>query len=156
MTSEIFLFTSPVIPKHLAYPPQAIQFVKVIFLLSIVPPRALTSKVSSATLAKQFGEGEVNAVDGFFKDGDEKQFTTEDFRFTYKDGYLYAFQMRPSKTVNIKTLKKHIPHDYLIESIELLGSDEKIDYSRDENSLKITLKTEIENDLPICFKIKIG
>lgn len=112
--------------------------------------------IYGTTFWKQFGEGEVNAVDGFFKDGDEKQFTTEDFRFTYKYGYLYAFQMRPSKTVSIKTLKKHIPHDYLIESIELLGSDEKIDYSRDENSLKITLKTEIENDLPICFKIKIG
>ncbi len=112
--------------------------------------------VYGTTFWKQFGEGEVNAVDGFFKDGDEKQFTTEDFRFTYKNGYLYAFQMRPSKTVNIKTLRKHIPHDYLIESVELLGSDEKIDYSRDENSLKIELKGEFKNDLPICFKIKIG
>lgn len=112
--------------------------------------------IYGTTFWKQFGEGEVNAVNGFFKDGDEKQFTTEDFRFTYKDGYIYAFQMRPSKNVNIKTLKKHIPLDYLIESIELLGSDEKIDYSRDENSLKITLKTKIKNDLPICFKIKIG
>ena len=112
--------------------------------------------IYGTTFWKQFGEGEVNAVDGFFKDGDEKQFTTEDFRFTYKNGYLYAFQMRPSNTVNIKTLKKHIPHDYLIESIELLGSDEKIDCSRDENSLKIEIKGEIKNDLPICFKIKIG
>ena len=64
--------------------------------------------------------------------------------------------MRPSKSVNIKTLRKHIPHDYLIESVELLGSNEEIDYSRDENSLKIELKGEFKNDLPICFKIKIG
>ena len=34
---------------------------------------------------RQFGEGEVNAVEGFFMDGDEKQFTSEDFRFTYKN-----------------------------------------------------------------------
>ena len=80
------------------------------------------------TFWKQFGEGEVNAEAGFFKDGDEKQFTNGDFRFTYKDSYLYVFQMRPSKTVKIKTLKLHNPHDYLIESVELLGSDEKIDY----------------------------
>lgn len=112
--------------------------------------------IYGTTFWKQFGEGEVNAVNGFFKDGDEKQFTTEDFRFTYKNGYLYAFQMRPSNTVNIKTLRKHIPHDYLIESVELLGSNEEIDYSRDENSLKIELKGEFKNDLPICFKIKIG
>ena len=64
--------------------------------------------------------------------------------------------MRQSKTVKIKTLKKHVPHDYLIESIELLGSDEKINYTRDEKGLTIKLKGEIENDLPICFKIAIG
>ena len=67
--------------------------------------------IYGTTYWKQFGEGEVNAEDGFFKDGDEKAFTNKDFRFTYKDSYLYAFQMRPSKTVEIKTLRKHNPHD---------------------------------------------
>ncbi len=112
--------------------------------------------IYGTTFWKQFGEGEVNAEDGFFKDGDEKQFTTEDFRFTYKNGYLYVFQMRPSKTVKIKTLRKHNPHDYLIESIELLGSDEKITFERNEDFLEINLQNESENDLPVCFKIAIG
>ena len=112
--------------------------------------------IYGTTFWKQFGEGEVNAVDGFFKDGDEKQFTNEDFRFTYKNGYLYAFQMRPSKTVKIKTLRKHISHDYLIESIELLGSDEKITFDRNEESLEISLSSELKSDLPLCFKIEIG
>ena len=111
--------------------------------------------IYGSTYWKQFGEGEINAEEGFFKDGDEKAFTCNDFRFTYKNGYLYAFQMRPTKTVEIKTLKKHNPHDYLIESIELLGSDEKIEYIRDEEALKINLKNEIKKDLPICFKIEI-
>ncbi|MBQ5825507.1 MAG: alpha-L-fucosidase [Clostridia bacterium] len=105
---------------------------------------------------KQFGEGKVNAEAGFFKDGDEKAFTTEDFRFTYKNGYLYVFQMRPSQEVKIKTLRKHASHNYLIESIELLGSKEKIDFDRDEEALKFHLKAEVENDLPVCFKIEIG
>jgi alpha-L-fucosidase len=112
--------------------------------------------IYGTTYWKQFGEGTVNAEDGFFKDGDEKQFTTEDFRFTYKNGYLYAFQMRPSKTVKIKTLRKHIPHDYLIESVELLGSDEKITFDRNEECLEISINSELKNDLPICFKIEIG
>ena len=112
--------------------------------------------IYGTTFWKQFGEGEVNAEDGFFKDGDEKAFTTEDFRFTYKDSYLYAFQMRPSETVKIKTLRKHIPHDYLIESIELLGSNDKIDFTRDEEALTINLRNKFSNDLPICFKIAIG
>ena len=112
--------------------------------------------IYGTTFWKQFGEGRVNAKDGFFQDGDEKNFTNKDFRFTYKNGYLYVFQMRPSKTVKIKTLKKHIPHDYLIESIELLGSDEKISFTRDEKALTIKLNGEPKNDLPICFKIAIG
>ena len=112
--------------------------------------------IYGTTYWKKFGEGEVNAQEGFFKDGDEKAFTHKDFRFTYKDCYLYAFQMRPSKNVEIKTLKKHGAHDFLIESIELLGSDEKIDFVRDENALKIDLKGKLKSDLPVCFKIAVG
>ena len=97
-----------------------------------------------------------SAIKTNFSDGDEQQFTDKDFRFTYKNGYLYAFQMRPSKNVEIKTLKKHTSHDYLIESVELLGSNEKIEFTRDEDSLKINIKSEIKNDLPICFKIELG
>lgn len=112
--------------------------------------------IYGTTFFKQFGEGKVNAEEGFFKDGDEKQFTCEDFRFTYKNGYLYAFQMRPSKEVKIKTLCRHGEHDYLIESVELLGSDEKVRFERTKEYLKINLETEIQNDFPICFKIEIG
>ena len=111
--------------------------------------------IYGTTFWKQFGEGTVNAEAGFFKDGDEKKFTNEDFRFTYKNGYIYVFQMRPSKTVRVKTLRKHNPHDYLIESIELLGSDEKISFTRTDEYLEIQLENEPKNDLPLCFKMEI-
>lgn len=111
--------------------------------------------IYGTTFWKQFGEGDVNNEAGFFKDGNEKPFTEKDFRFTYKNGYLYAFQMQPAKEVRIKALRKHIPHDYLIESVELLGSDEKIYFNRTEIALEIKLNGEIRNDLPICFKIAI-
>lgn len=112
--------------------------------------------VYGTTFWKEFGEGTVNNEEGFFKDGDEKQFTTKDFRFTFKDGYLYAFQMRPSNIVKIKSLKKQIHHDFLIESIEKLGSDEAIEYDRTSDALEIKVKDEITNDLPQCFKIALG
>ena len=112
--------------------------------------------IYGTTFWKVFGEGEINAEEGFFKDNDEKPFTTEDFRFTYKNGFLYAFQMRPAKIAQIKTLRKHIPHDYLVENITLLGSEEKISFNRTEDFLEITLEKEPENDLPICFKIELG
>ena len=112
--------------------------------------------IYGTTFWKQFGEGEVNAEDGFFKDNDEKQFTTEDFRFTFKDCSLYVFQMRPSETVRIKTLKKHNPHDYLVESVSLLGSDKEIEWDRNEDYLEIRLDKKPESDLPVCFKIELG
>ncbi len=112
--------------------------------------------IYGTTFWKTFGEGETNTSGGYFSDGDEQQFTHKDFRFTYKDGYLYAFQMRPACTVEIKTLRKHEKHNYLIENVELLGSKEKIDFIRDEESLKINLRSDFKNDLPICFKIEIG
>ena len=79
--------------------------------------------IYGTTFWKTFGEGSVNAEAGFFKDGDEKAFTEKDFRFTYKDCSLYVFQMRPSKNVKIRTLRKHNPHDYLIEKIEKVFKD---------------------------------
>ena len=104
---------------------------------------------------KQFGEGSVNAEDGQFKDNDEKAFTSEDFRFTFKDGYLYAFQMRPSETVRIKTLRKRNPHDFLVEEVELLGGGE-ISWQRTEKYLEIKPHIPSVDDLPVCFKISIG
>ena len=112
--------------------------------------------IYGTTFWKKFGEGKVNAKEGFFQDGDEKQFTDEDFRFTYKNGYLYVFQMRPSKNIKIKTLKKQGLHDCFIESVSQLGSDEEIDFIRNEEYLEINLKGEIESDLPLCFKMEIG
>lgn len=112
--------------------------------------------IYGTTFWKQFGEGEINAEDGFFKDGDEKKYTAEDFRFTYKNSYLYVFQMRPSKTIRVKTLKKHLSHDYLIGGVELLGSDEKLCFDRNESCLEITLSKQLETEFPICFKVKLG
>lgn len=111
--------------------------------------------IYGTTFWKQFGEGTVNAEAGFFKDGEEKAFTSKDFRFTYKDGYLYAFQMRPDKDAVIKCLRKKTSHNFLIESIELLGYG-KVSYKRDENALKISCGYNIDTDLPLCYKIEIG
>lgn len=112
--------------------------------------------IYGATFWKTFGEGEVNAEAGFFKDGDEKAFTEKDFRFTYKNGYLYAFQMRPDgNDVKIKTLAKRITRDFFIESVEILGMG-NAEFERNNNELLIHLPDKISSDLPLCFKIEIG
>lgn len=104
---------------------------------------------------KKFGEGEVNAEAGFFKDGDEKAFTSADFRFTCNKGYLYAFQMRPDgKTVRIRSLRKKDRHDFLINSVELLGKG-MLKFERSDETLEINLPEGTDISLPLCFKIDI-
>ena len=105
--------------------------------------------------AHLFGEGKVNAEEGFFKDGDEKKFTTSDFRFTYKNGTLYTFQMRPDgNTVKIKSLRRCDMRYVLFDKIELLGYGE-VSYKRTKEALEITLPEGVNTDLPLCFKINI-
>lgn len=104
-----------------------------------------------------FGEGKVNAKDGFFQDNKKKPFTNKDFRFTYKDGCVYAFQMKPtsSDTVKIKSFKK-IDEDMIISRVTLLGQSEPLYFTRDGKAMTIHLKNKIKTDLPICFKLEIG
>ncbi len=104
---------------------------------------------------RYFGEGKVNAEDGAFKDSDEKAFTNKDFRFTYKDGTLYAFQMRPNgKKVKIKSLRRCDMRYVLFDRIELLGYGE-VEFKRTEKALEIELPEGVNTDLPICFKISL-
>ncbi len=112
--------------------------------------------IYGTTFWKTFGEGSVNAEAGFFKDGDEKAFTEKDFRFTYKDCSLYVFQMRPDgKDVKIRTLSKKNVHDFLVESVELLGVG-KVEFERTEDEMIIRLPEGTDTEFPLCFKLEIS
>ncbi len=112
--------------------------------------------IYGTTFWQTFGEGEVNAADGFFMDNEEKNFTQQDFRFTYKDGYLYAFQMRPDgKDIRIKSLKQRGGHDFLIRSVSILGSEKPVEYERTGEALIIHREETECSDLPLCVKIEL-
>lgn len=112
--------------------------------------------IYSTTFWKKFGEGEVNAVDGFFQDNEEKQFTNKDFRFTYKNGYIYIFWMRPEGNVaKVKSFAKKMQHDFIVNSVELLGHSEPLVFERKGEYMTITLPDKMQSGLPICFKVGI-
>ena len=101
-----------------------------------------------------FGEGEVNNEAGSFQDNDEKNFTSKDFRFTYKNGFIYAFCMRPdSEEFLITSLKIKGERDVILSSAEALGDYDIVDSVRDEKGLHITLNRKPSSDKPVCFKI---
>lgn len=113
--------------------------------------------IYGATFWRRFGEGEVNNEAGDFMDGNEKAFTQHDFRFTYKEGCIYAFQMRPSGTeICIRSLAFDGGYDYPIEAVIALGNVQIERWERTRGGLNITLREPPEDDLPICFKITIG
>ncbi len=104
---------------------------------------------------KRFGEGAVNAAEGFFQDGDEKAYTAQDFRFTYKEGYLYAFQMRPDgERLRIRSLAYQGMYDFGIEKAELLGYGE-VPFARTAQALEIPLPPGVKTEFPLCVKLHL-
>lgn len=105
---------------------------------------------------KTFGEGRVNVKDGYFTDGDEKAYTNEDFRFTYKGGCVYAYQLRPDGgNVTIRSFRANGLYDFGIEIVSLLGWDEELKFSRDKEGVHISLPENMDTELPVCFKIQL-
>ncbi len=105
---------------------------------------------------KVFGEGKANVKDGFFQDNKNKGYTVKDFRFTYKKGAIYAFQMKPckNKIVKMKSFKT-INADLLVKSVTLLETGSKLYFERNKKCMVIRLPENINSDLPLCFKIKL-
>lgn len=105
---------------------------------------------------KWFGEGSINASDGFFMDGEEKPFTSEDFRFTYAGGCVYAFWLRPvGREVCIRTMASKKLFDFGVEAVSLLGAEGPVEYTRNSDGLHIRLPEEPTDDLPLCFRIQL-
>jgi alpha-L-fucosidase len=105
---------------------------------------------------KTFGEGSVNAREGYFTDGDEKAYTAEDFRFTCKGGCVYAFWMRPEgDEVTIRSFREKGMYDFSIDNVELLGFDGMLSFRRDRNGLHIRIPTREKTEWPLCFRIRM-
>lgn len=112
--------------------------------------------IYETTFWKKFGEGEVNVSAGFFKDNAEMQYTSRDFRFTYKKGFVYAFQMKPDgKDVFIRSFARTDRHDFFVKNVTLLQTGENLNFERTENSMKIKANDSFDSVNPICFKIEI-
>ena len=81
-----------------------------------------------------FGEGPTEIPAGQFSDNDVT-FSGQDIRFTTKGDRLFAITLgEPDESVVIKSLENE-----KILAVKLLGSDEKINWSKEETELRIHL-----------------
>ncbi|MFY0653901.1 MAG: alpha-L-fucosidase [Cyclobacteriaceae bacterium] len=96
---------------------------------------------------KTFGEGPTKVSKGHHSEGKNKGMSAEDIRFTSKKGKLYAIAMDwpESGILKIKSLGKNSEGGNIdIKSISLLGSNEAIKWTHDEDGLSVTLpKTKV-------------
>jgi alpha-L-fucosidase len=100
---------------------------------------------------KYYMEGEHKVSTGMFSEGDV-DYNVHDFRFTYKAGTVYAFQMKPSKEILIKSFNTD-RNGICVEDVQILGDNEIESFTCDRDGLAITLKNEPASDLPQCIKI---
>ncbi len=116
--------------------------------------------IYGSTYWSTFGEGPTEVSEGAFTDVDRTPFTPEDIRFTYKQGYIYAFVMKFPKNnvIKIKSLKfnQGRGNEFDIENIEILGHDPSVAFVRDEQCLTVYSKAFIYSNYPVCLKIKIN
>jgi alpha-L-fucosidase len=100
----------------------------------------------------RFGEGPTESASGSFAD-QKKPFTAEDVRFTTKSGILYAITLGlPKNQTRVKSLSSHSGNG-IIESIEMVGSSEKISWTQNENALLITPSKNYPADFAVVYKI---
>jgi len=102
---------------------------------------------------KTFGEGPLKIKDG--RQGENrKNYSQRDIRYTTNNGNLYAYVLaRPTKDIVIETMAKGGAYEDTIASISLLGSDETIKWSRDEEALTIELPKKMPESPVVGFKI---
>ncbi len=102
---------------------------------------------------KFYKEGEHQSGSGMFSEGDVP-YDESDFRFTYKNGALYAFQMKPSQSILIRSL--HTDRcGTSVKNVTVLGSNDVERFANDRGGLSVTLKNKPEGDLPLCLKIEL-
>ena len=103
-----------------------------------------------------YGEGKVRVKAGSFQDNKAKKYTPRDFRFTYKDGRVYAFQMLPgkNKTVRLRTFCT-TAQDLDIRRVTWLGVGE-VPFTRSAKHLELQLPKTPGTLLPLCFELEIG
>lgn len=104
-----------------------------------------------------FGEGDTKVGEGHMSEGADKPFTAGDIRFTTKDGALYAICLGwPGSSVKITSLAAGSPLSAeQISSIHMLGSDEALSWTQQDDGLQIDTPARKPCDHAYTFKIML-
>jgi alpha-L-fucosidase len=108
---------------------------------------------------KVYGEGPTQVIGGAFHDQDTKPYTTEDFRFTAKGNTVYAIGMGcpASGTQGFAAIhalgSEKDAKGLTVESIDLIGSTEKLEWMRTPEALNVKLPASMSCKYAYVLKI---
>jgi alpha-L-fucosidase len=104
---------------------------------------------------KIYGEGPTKIVEGAFHDTDAQPFTERDFRFTTKNGALYAIELGwpSSGEAVIHSLTEAQLAAQKIASVSLLGSPSPLTFAVQPDGLHIRVPAQSPGKYAYCFKI---
>ena len=104
---------------------------------------------------KIYGEGPTQVMEGSFNDTRRQSFTSQDVRFTTKGDTLYVTIFGwPAGELTIRALGKSAgQYDGTIGNVELLGSDEPVQWAQDDSSLRVTMPLQQPGDHAFVLKI---
>ncbi len=103
----------------------------------------------------RWGEGVTEGTSGYMTDRIATKYTPQDMRFTQNGDNLYAITLawESGAEIEIKSLAAANGKGIKINSVELVGSKEKIKWSYSDSGLKITYPKVKPSDYAHAFKI---
>ena len=103
-----------------------------------------------------YGEGPTRVVEGSFNDTNSRPYSPEDFRFTTKDGALYAIELGwPAKPeVVIRSIQTPVPGERGVESVELIGATGKLQFKAQDDGLHLQLPAQAPGKFAYVYKIQ--
>ncbi len=112
--------------------------------------------IYDTTYWKTFGEGPTAVSTGHVSESKDKPFVAEDLRFTARGDVLYVTGMKWPKDnqITVTTLAKGSKH-YTDEvaSVQLLGSDSELKWTRDANGLTVQLPSTPPSEFAYVLKV---
>ncbi len=104
-----------------------------------------------------FGEGPTKVEKGHHSEKKNKNFSSEDIRFTKKGDKLFAIVMAwpESGKVVIKALKNNNEYKASVKSLKLLGFDGELQWNTNDQGLEITMPSEKIGEFAHVIEMKI-
>ena len=102
-----------------------------------------------------YGEGPTQVKEGMFTDTERTDYTGRDIRFTVRGDTLYAIALAwPGAEAVVLSLSPGLRlYAGEVGNVELLGSNEKLTWTRDDGGLKVKMPAQKPRDYAFVLKI---